>query len=64
METSTRKLPYIEAELHSKFKAVCAIKGVTMKNAVNQAISDYVAAHYDNPTTTEGYNEKKTDEKR
>jgi hypothetical protein len=38
----TQRLPNIPKELHSEFKAICAIKGMTMQAAAEEAIKDFI----------------------
>jgi hypothetical protein len=37
-----QRLPNIPKELHSEFKAICAIKGMTMQVAAEIAIRDFI----------------------
>lgn len=47
MKDAILNIKFDSYELHNKFKSICAVNRVTMRNKVLQLISDYVEAEKD-----------------
>ena len=41
-EGAKQRLPFIPKELHTTFKATCAVKGVSMQEASEEAVKDWI----------------------
>jgi len=42
LEGSKQRLPFIPKKLHTAFKAACAVKGLSMQEASEEAVRDWM----------------------